>query len=328
MPLGDPEVPRREGAAQEHAPSGAAEAPPDTAPTEARDGALLGRRPTALGLARLSSRRVFPPGGVELYRHLARLVELEADEEFLLVPCGRGVTTQFLAEITKAHGSGVDPNGELIAAAEARARAARRTEQLQYEQASLTDLPYQDAVFDVAIGELGLAAVDDAAAAVRELARVVKPLGKVLLLQLTWNTAVDPERHDVVVEALGPRPRLLVEWKQMLRDAGVVDLYVEDWSDAIGPLREPGSLGGLAEFDSILDRAAVLARAWRWWGWGGVKRMLEGVRSLAGPERVLGLSLIRGVKWEDPETELAANADSDGESPAPNDETTEVTWEK
>lgn len=275
-----------------------------------RDGSLLAQRPTAIGLARLSPRRVFPPGGTTLYRNIARLVELEPGQEFLIVPCGRGVTVQFLSQISKASGSGVDPNPELTEVAESRARAAGLSEQLQFEDGSPDDLPYQDEVFDTTIGEIGLAAVEDAAGAVRELVRVTRPMGTVLLLQLTWNTAVDPERYAVLVDSLGVRPQLLVEWKQMLRDAGVVDLYVEDWSDALGLLREPWSLGGLAEFDSLLDRAAVLARAWKRWGLGDVKRMLQGVRSLEVQERVLGLSLIRGTRWPEPEPE-------ESETPAP-----------
>lgn len=306
MPSGTPDLPRGEETVDET---------PSASPTLAmRDGSLLARRPTAIGLARLSPRRVFPPGGTALYRHVARLAELGPEQEFLVVPCGRGVTAQFLAEVSKATGSGVDPNPELTKAATARARAANLSGRLHFEDGSLIDLPYQDEVFDVSIGEIGLAAVEDPAKAVRELVRVTKPMGTVLLLQLTWNTSVEPERHDVLVESLGVRPHLLVEWKQMLRDAGAVDLYVEDWSDAMSLLREPWSLGGLAEFDSVFDRAAVLVRAWQRWGWGEVKRMLQGVRTLAVPERLLGLTLIRATRW-------AREEEGPAEAPATDDTT-------
>ena len=45
------------------------------------------------------------------------------------------------------------------------------------------------------------------------------------------------ERREILVQHLGARPLLLVEWKQLLRDAGCVDLHVEDWSDYSGPFR-------------------------------------------------------------------------------------------
>ena len=46
------------------------------------------------------------------------------------------------------------------------------------------------------------------------------------------------------------RPRLVVEWKQMLRDAGVVDLQVQDWTDA-------GADGAGDAGDEALDRAVA-----------------------------------------------------------------------
>ena len=48
---------------------------------------------------------------------------------------------------------------------------------------------------------------------------------------------VDADRKEQLVQHLGARPMLLVEWKQLLRDAGVVDLHVEDWSDYASPFR-------------------------------------------------------------------------------------------
>ncbi|HEX7050029.1 MAG TPA: methyltransferase domain-containing protein [Longimicrobiales bacterium] len=274
------------------------------AAADARGAPFPVRHPSALDLARLSRLRVFPPGGVPLYRHIARLAELGPDREFLLAPCGTGVTAQFLAETSGASGAGVDPDPALIEADTARTRAAGLAERLHFESGPLTDLPYQDAVFDVAVGEVGLASADDPAAAVAELARVTKPMGTVVLVQLIWAGNIDEPSRDLVVQALGVRPLLLVEWKQHLRDAGVVDLYVEDWSDAAPTLRHPWTLGGLAEFHSVRDRLAVLLRAARRWGWREVLRAMRAwteVGARVADDRILGLSLIRGTKWVGPD---------------------------
>jgi hypothetical protein len=234
-----------------------------------------------------------------LYRHLARLVELGPDSEFLVVPSAHGRTVQFLAELTAAAGAGVDPDRELVEAATARARDANLAERLHYEVAPLDDLPYQDAVFDVTIGEIGLGAAADMEAAVRELVRVTRPMGTVVLIQFTWTGAIDPARRESVVASLGVRPLLLVECKQLLREAGVVDLYVEDWTDSGGG-RHPGPLGVLVEGGSPRDRLTILWRAWRSWGWHGVRMALgsgAAVRELVARERILGLSLIKGIRW-------------------------------
>lgn len=259
------------------------------------------RSPSALAVARLSRRPVFPLGGRDLYRRLARLIELGPAHEFVVVPCGRGVTTQFLAETSGAAGAGVDPDGELIESAQTRVRRTRLMERLNFDVAPLEDLPYKDAVFDVAVGELGLAAAADPAAAVRELARVTKPAGLVTLILLSWTGNVEPKDREALVDYLGARPCLLVEWKRMLREAGVVDLLVEDWSDALGALRHPVLLGGLAEFLSLRDELGVVYDAWRRWGWREVREMMgreQQIRRLVVHERVLGLSLIKGAKCE------------------------------
>lgn len=258
--------------------------------------------PSLLGLARLGPRAVFPPGGEALYRHLARLVELGPDQEFLVVPCGQAVTTEFLARTTGATGSGVDPDEELVERAAERAKQAGLASGLHYEQAPLEDLPYQDAVFDVTIGEIGLAAAENVHAAVQELVRVTRPLGSVVLIQLVWTGNVTPERREALAEHLGLRPLVLVEWKQMLRDAGVVDLHVEDWADAAAGSRRAGGRG-LAELLSLRDLAGMLWRAGRQWGWRGVRAALardRQVRTLLTRERVLGLSLIKGTRWQEP----------------------------
>lgn len=257
--------------------------------------------PSLLGLARLGPRAVFPPGGEALYRHLARLVELGPDREFLVVPCGQALTTEFLARTTGATGSGVDPDEDLVERAAERAKQAGLASGLHYESAPLEDLPYQDAVFDVAIGEIGLAAAEDVQAAVRELARVTRPHGSVVLIQLVWTGNVTPDRREALAEHLGLRPLVLVEWKQMLREAGVVDLHVEDWADAAAARR--GGARGLADLLSLRNLAGMLWRAGRRWGWRGVRAALardRQVRALLTRERALGLSLIKGTRWQEP----------------------------
>ncbi len=252
--------------------------------------------------ARARLARSAPPGGADLYRHVARMVELAPGAELVVVPCGDGATVEYLAELSGAAGAGADPDQAQVDRALASAREAHRETRLHYEHAPLEDLPYRDAVFDLAVGEIGLARARDAGAAVRELARVTKPLGTVVLIQLSWNRQLDPERRRLLVETLGLTPLLVVEWKQMLRDAGVVELTVEDWFDAARALLAPEPLvGWLGELLALPGRIARLLRAWRRHGVGGARdarRRAHELRRLIQKERVLALSVIRGTRWE------------------------------
>jgi hypothetical protein len=92
-----------------------------------------------------------------------------------------------------------------------------------------------------------------------------------------------------------------VEWKQMMRDAGLVELQVQDWTD--------GAPGGRASASdapygppllTIRQKAQIVSRAWRRWGWraarSAVARETTLIRELSR-ERALGFQLLKGVKW-------------------------------
>ena len=255
-----------------------------------------------LDLVRLSREVVFPPGGEALYRKIASLTEMRAGMEVLDAACGRGVSLRYLAETFGVHGIGMDHDPELVAEAERRTRESTPDAALAFESGELDDLPYKDGIFDVAIGELGLAALADPRRAVAELARVTRPFGCVVLVQLIWTGNVDPERREILVQHLGARPLILVEWKQLLRDAGVVDLTVEDWSDAPSPFR-PAAGGPFPDFTEIFtfrEKFAILRRALHRWGWRGVRGAIvreREIHRLLTRERVLGLTMIKGTRW-------------------------------
>src|SRR5690606_25171641 len=151
-----------------------------------------------LDLVRLSPEPVFPPGGEALYRQIALLTDLKAEQDLLDVACGRGLTTAFMAANYGVLGVGIDADPFLTEEAEQRARTLDLESQLSFQTAPLDDLPFQDAVFDVAIGEVGLGAQYNPAAAIRELTRVTRPLGHVALVQLVWTGNVDEQRHDLL----------------------------------------------------------------------------------------------------------------------------------
>jgi tocopherol O-methyltransferase len=239
----------------------------------------------------------FPAAGEALYRSVLTLSELSPASEFLLVPSGRGKSARFVAETTGAAGAGADPDAQMVAVASERAKAKGLASRLHFEQAPLHDLPYQDAVFDLALAEIELAGAAEPAAVVQELARVTRPGGWVVLIQLVWLGSMESARREEVVKRLGVRPRMVVEWKQMLRDAGVTDIQVEDWANAPGPVRRLPVIDGLAELFTMQGKLRLLPRAWRRWGWPGVRAVLSRereLRRLLQEERALGVAVIRG----------------------------------
>jgi len=73
---------------------------------------------------------------------------------------------------------GTDFTPEMIALARAKSSA------VEFEVADVTNLPYGDATFDVASIAFGIRNVADPARGIAEMARVVKPGGRVIVLEL------------------------------------------------------------------------------------------------------------------------------------------------
>jgi SAM-dependent methyltransferase len=266
---------------------------------EMNQGALASNGPSAVGLTRLSTRLSFPPGREALYRSILRRLDLCESSEFVLVPCGRGRSAQFVAESTGAGGAGADPDPAMVSVASDRAKGADRSIRLHFEEAPLSDLPYQDDVFDVALAEIELGAVPDPEAAVRELARVTKPSGTVVLIQLVWARVPDAEHREELVERLGIRPRTPGEWQRMLRDTEFDELLVEDWSDASSEHGRGSVLGGLSELLTLGGSLRVLPRAWKRWGTRGIRAVLSrdgALAQLLKDDRMLGVTLIMATR--------------------------------
>jgi len=254
-----------------------------------------------LDLVRLSPRRLYPPGGKDLYRQIARLADLSPDLELLDVACGKGVPLEFFVREYGVQGTGVEEDADLVASAEAHFKEVGLTGAVSFQEAPHSDLPFRDETFDVVVGELGLAAVADPEESIRELVRVARPGGRVALVHLVWQAPVSQERKQVLTEHLGAKPLMAVELRRILMDAGVGELHTEDWIDAQTAFRSKAKkpFPDFAELFGLREKLGILTRARRTWGWRGVwsvfQREME-VHRLLTKERILGLVLLMGVK--------------------------------
>jgi SAM-dependent methyltransferase len=256
-----------------------------------------------LDLVRLSPRRLFPPGGEELYRQIARLAALAPGLELLDVACGKGISLEYFVREFGVLGTGVEEDPDLIADAERYFKEAGLAGTASFQSGSPADLPFRDETFDVVIGEVGLAANVEPNDSIQELVRVTRPGGRIVLIQLVWQAPVDEARKRLLSDHLGARPLMAVELRRALMDAGVGELHTEDWIDAQTAFRSKARkpFPDFAELFRLREKIGILQRARRRWGWRGVwtvfKRERE-VHRLLTKERILGLNLLMGVKTE------------------------------
>jgi SAM-dependent methyltransferase len=254
-----------------------------------------------LDLVRLSPRRIFPPGGEDLYRQVALLTEISSGTELLDVAAGKGIPLEFFVREYDAQGTGVEEDPSLIEQAEAHFRATGLSGRVNFQEGSPDNLPFRDETFDVVVGELGLAARVDPREAIRELTRVTRPGGQVVLIQLVWKAPVAEDRRRILSEHLGARPLMMVQARQVLLEAGVGDLVAEDWTDEETAFRRPvrKPFPDFTELFTLREKLGILRRAWRRWGWRGVLTVFQReaeVHRLLTRERLLGLNLLKGTK--------------------------------
>lgn len=125
--------------------------------------------------------RYFVPAiGAPLAEDLIDAASLRDGEHVLDIACGTGVVTRLAAERVGKSGSvaGLDVNPGMLAVARANTPSSTK---IEWHEASAEKLPLDDGSIDVVLCQMGLQFVPDKPAALREMRRVVKQKGRVLL---------------------------------------------------------------------------------------------------------------------------------------------------
>lgn len=148
------------------------------------------------------------------------------DERVLDVGSGPGFLTYAIAEAVGASGTvdGIDISDPLLAVA--RTQCARQS-WVNFHHASATQLPFDDHTFDAAISTQVLEYVSEVDAALAEIHRVVRPAGRVVIVDTDWDSIVwhspNRERMKRVLEAWEEHaayPRLPRTMASRLHSAG------------------------------------------------------------------------------------------------------------
>ncbi len=115
-------------------------------------------------------------------RALVRGVDPRPGQRILDVASGTGMVAFALAARAECEVVGIDQSDAMLGVARARA-GARGHGRVSFVTGQAEDLPYADATFDALSFTYLLRYVDDPAATLRELARVVKPGGRIGMLE-------------------------------------------------------------------------------------------------------------------------------------------------
>lgn len=135
-------------------------------------------------------------------RHLVSAASLRPGERALDVACGTGVLARALAARVGAEGSvhGIDVNPGMLAV------AARRAPGIEWRSGSAEALPYDDGSFDAVFCQFGLMFLDSPEEALREMARVLAPGGRLVVAVFDSLERIDAYARmaEVYARTVGP----------------------------------------------------------------------------------------------------------------------------
>jgi SAM-dependent methyltransferase len=155
----------------------------------------------------------FHPGGLELTRRLATLLELRPGMRVLDVASGKGESAIFLAEEVGCEMVGLDLGTENVHEARRRAEAANVAALTTFQHGDAESMEFPKASFDRVICECAFCTFPDKVAAAREFARVLRDLGRVGLSDLTRAGSLPPDLEG------------LLAWVACIADARPVQEY-------------------------------------------------------------------------------------------------------
>jgi ubiquinone/menaquinone biosynthesis C-methylase UbiE len=178
--------------------------------------------------------RYFVPAiGAPLAHDLIELAELRSGEHVVDVACGTGVVTRLAAErIGGGAVAGVDVTPGMLEVA----REVAGDTAIEWHEASAEALPLGDATFDVALCQMGLQFFPDKPGAVREMWRVLRPGGRVVLnvpgptppplavLEQALRRHIGPDAGGFVATVFSLYDT--VEVRKLLEGAGFTDVQV------------------------------------------------------------------------------------------------------
>lgn len=170
-----------------------------------------------------------------MYQRLRTIggLELQPGEHVLDAGCGTGLLTQEIAIAVGANGRvvGVDNSLDMLDLAKNRCKGLP---QIQFKKGTVEELPEKENSFNAISCIQVLLYVPDVSRALGELHRVLKPGGRVTILETDWQGVVLNSPDEVLSRRMFdawndavPSPKLPVQLEPLLNKQGFTAIHVE-----------------------------------------------------------------------------------------------------
>lgn len=188
---------------------------------------------------------------------VADAARIQPGQRVLDVACGTGVLAREVASRVGPKGSvtGLDINDGMLAL------AARKSPEIEWRCAPAEALPFDNQQFDAVVSQFGLMFFDDRRAAIEEMARVLRPGGR--LAVAVWDSLEKSPGYaamtDLLQRLFGAEAADALRAPFILGDAGELQALFAD-TDLTGV--EVASRAGTARFPSIQSWVYTDVKGW------------------------------------------------------------------
>lgn len=160
---------------------------------------------------------------------LGQMLAIAEGSQVLDVGCGVGDLLALIAKVVGRSGRlcGIDRSEAMLAAARG------RYPDFDLQHADASSLPLVDSTFDAAVANLVLEHVPDPLQVLREMVRVVRPGGRILVRDTDWTSLkVDSDDDEIFARIVDQfnsairHPSIAREFPTLLAQAGLIDVQV------------------------------------------------------------------------------------------------------
>lgn len=187
--------------------------------------------PTLEALVERLESRGRHPRFIQMMREYLDAMVIERASSVLDLGCGTGVVTRAICRRDgfQGHVLGIDISPYLVAAAQRLARAEGVAGAVEFRCGDSRSLEIADGAFDAAVSHTLISHVADPLGVLREIARVVKPGGKIGIFDGDFASITfasdDPQQgkadDEAIIGAIVTQPRVMRQMPQLLREAGL-----------------------------------------------------------------------------------------------------------
>lgn len=177
---------------------------------------------------------VLRPGGIGLTAKIADIAGIKKNYSVLDIGCGKGITAAFLAEEYNVSVVGVDLSSTMVSSCLSKTGKGKAAQRISFLVGDGENLPFLDSSFDIVIIESAFSLFPDKVIAARDISRVLKSGGRLIISDFILRRTVSKELQKKINFPCCLSGALrFEEYIQLFELTSFKSHYIEDRSDEL-----------------------------------------------------------------------------------------------